>query len=123
SLPTTGNAHGRGFRDVELEQDVLELTRRFGIGAQFGGKSFCHDGRVTRLPRHGASCPVGIAVSCSADRNALAKITTEGIFLEPLGTDPAKYLPETAEEALGSDVVAIDLTRPMDEIRNELTKY
>ncbi len=123
SLPTTGNEHGRGFRDVELEQEVLELTRQFGIGAQFGGKYFCHDVRVIRLPRHGASCPVGLAVSCSADRNALGKITAEGIFLEQLETDPAKYLPETADDDLGGEVVPIDLTRPMDEIRNELSKY
>ena len=124
SLPTTGNDLGRGFRDVELEQEVLELTRRFGIGAQFGGKYFCHDVRVIRLPRHGASCPVGIAVSCSADRHALAKITAEGIFLEQLETDPAKYLPETTDDApRRATSCAIDLNRPMDEIRTELTKY
>ncbi|MFL5255883.1 MAG: FumA C-terminus/TtdB family hydratase beta subunit, partial [Rhodopila sp.] len=123
SMPTSGNALGRGFRDVDLEQEVLELTRQFGIGAQFGGKYFCHDVRVIRLPRHGASCPVGLAVSCSADRNALGKITADGVFLEQLETDPAKYLPETTSDVLGGDVVPIDLTRPMDEIRNELTKY
>src|SRR5215207_1390963 len=118
SMPTTGNDRGRGFRDVELEQEVLDLTRRFGIGAQFGGKYFCHDVRVIRLPRHGASCPVGIAVSCSADRNALGKITAEGVFLEQLENDPAKYLPHLTEDDLSTDVVAIDLNRPMAEIRN-----
>jgi fumarate hydratase class I len=123
SLPTSGNENGRGFRDIKLEQEILELTRQFGIGAQFGGKYFCHDVRVIRLPRHGASCPVGIAVSCSADRNALAKITAEGVFLEQLETDPARFLPETADHELGGDVVAIDLTRPMSEIRAELSKY
>ncbi len=112
-----------GFRDLELEEEVLELTQRFGIGAQFGGKYFCHDVRVIRLPRHGASCPVAIAVSCSADRQALGKITAEGIFLEELERDPAKYLPDTTDEKLGDDVVKIDLNRPMDEIRAELSKY
>jgi fumarate hydratase class I len=123
SLPTTGNELGRGFRDVELEQQVLELTQRFGIGAQFGGKYFCHDVRVIRLPRHGASCPVGIAVSCSADRQALGKITADGIFLEELERDPAHYLPETTDEHLSGDVVRIDLNRPMAEIRAELSRY
>jgi fumarate hydratase class I len=123
SLPTSGSETGHGFRDLEWEQNVLELTRQFGIGAQFGGKYFCHDVRVIRLPRHGASCPVAVAVSCSADRQAVAKITAEGIFLEQLEEDPAKYLPETAESELSDEVVAIDLNRPMDEIRNELTKY
>jgi fumarate hydratase class I len=123
SMPTAGNELGRGFRDVELEQEVLELTRQFGIGAQFGGKYFCHDVRVIRLPRHGASCPVGIAVSCSADRNALAKITADGVFLEQLETDPARFLPDAAEADLGGEVVAIDLTKPMNEIRTELSKY
>src|SRR5215213_5784784 len=122
-LPTSGNKYGQAYRDRDFEAEVLELTRGLGIGAQFGGKYFCHDVRVIRLPRHGASLPIGIGVSCSADRNALGKITAEGVFLEQLETDPAKYLPETEEEALGSDVVPIDLTRPMDEIRNELTKY
>ena len=97
TLPVTGSAAGHGFRDLELEQQVFELTRRLGIGAQFGGKYFCHDVRVIRLPRHGASCPVAIAVSCSADRQALAKITRDGVFLERLETDPARYLPETAD--------------------------
>ncbi|HEY2550285.1 MAG TPA: fumarate hydratase [Streptosporangiaceae bacterium] len=123
SLPTAGSPAGHGFRDVELEQQVLEITRRAGIGAQFGGKYFCHDVRVIRLPRHGASCPVAIAVSCSADRQALGKITRDGVFLEQLETDPARYLPDPAEGELDSDVVRIDLSRPMSEIRAELTRY
>jgi fumarate hydratase class I len=123
SLPITGNDLGRGFRDVELEQQVLALTQQFGIGAQFGGKYFCHDVRVIRLPRHGASCPVGIAVSCSADRQVLGKITGDGVFLEALERDPAKYLPETTEDDLSEHVVRIDLSRPMDEIRSELAKH
>ena len=123
TLPKQGSPLGHAFRDVELEAEVLELTRGFGIGAQFGGKYFCHDVRVIRLPRHGASCPVGIAVSCSADRQALGKITRDGVFLEQLETDPAQYLPETDEAELSADVVRIDLNRPMDEIRAELTKY
>jgi fumarate hydratase, class I len=123
TLPTTGSELGHGFRDRELEADVLALTQGFGIGAQFGGKYFCHDVRVVRLPRHGASCPVAIAVSCSADRQALGKITADGIFLEQLEQDPASYLPETTDEHLGGDVVHIDLNQPMDEIRNELTRY
>ncbi|WP_329135970.1 fumarate hydratase [Streptomyces sp. NBC_01476] len=122
-LPAEGSPAGHGFRDKELEQQVFELTQRIGIGAQFGGKYFCHDVRVVRLPRHGASCPVAIAVSCSADRQALAKITAEGVFLEQLETDPARFLPETTEEHLDDDVVRVDLNRPMDEIRAELTKY
>jgi fumarate hydratase class I len=123
ALPTAGSAAGHGFRDTELEQQVLELTRRAGIGAQFGGKYFCHDVRVIRLPRHGASCPVAIAVSCSADRQALGKITRDGVFLERLETDPAQYLPATAGDELAGDVVRIDLSRPMSEIRAELSKY
>jgi len=123
TLPTSGSAVGHGFRDLDLELEVLELTRRFGIGAQFGGKYFCHDVRVVRLPRHGASCPVAIAVSCSADRQALGRITAEGIFLEQLETDPAQYLPETTDEHLDDDVVRVDLDRPMAEIRAELSKY
>ena len=124
SLPESGSAAGHGFRDRELEQQVLEITRRAGIGAQFGGKYFCHDVRVIRLPRHGASCPVAIAVSCSADRQALGKITADGVFLERLETDPARYLPETSDAELAADeVVRIDLNRPMDEIRAELTRY
>src|SRR5690349_16208773 len=121
SLPTTGNELGRGFRDVELEEQVLELTRGFGIGAQFGGKYFCHDVRVVRLPRHGASVPVGIAVSCSADRQAKAKITPEGVFLEQLEHDPARFLPDTTADDLSADVVRIDLARPMAEIRAQLS--
>ncbi|MGI8448652.1 MAG: fumarate hydratase [Streptosporangiaceae bacterium] len=123
TLPSSGSPGGHGFRDTELEAEVLEITRKIGIGAQFGGKYFCHDVRVIRLPRHGASCPVAIAVSCSADRQALAKITAEGVFLERLETDPAQYLPETTEDELGDDVVRIDLNRPMSEIRAELAKY
>ncbi|MEC3996724.1 fumarate hydratase [Actinacidiphila sp. DG2A-62] len=122
-LPAEGSPAGHGFRDKELEQKVFELTQTIGIGAQFGGKYFCHDVRVVRLPRHGASCPVAIAVSCSADRQALAKITAEGVFLEQLETDPARFLPETTDEHLDDDVVRVDLNRPMDEIRAELTKY
>lgn len=124
-LPAEGSAAGHGFRDKELEQQVFELTQRIGIGAQFGGKYFCHDVRVVRLPRHGASCPVAIAVSCSADRQALAKITPEGVFLEQLETDPARFLPETTAEDLAADqdVVRVDLTRPMDEIRAELSRH
>jgi len=123
ALPTTGSMDAHGFRDVELEQQVLEITRRAGIGAQFGGKYFCHDVRVVRLPRHGASCPVAIAVSCSADRQAKAKISRNGVFLERLETDPAQYLPDTAETQLDGDVVRIDLSRPMSEIRAELSRY
>ena len=120
SLPTTGSQFGHGFRDVELEAEILKLTQDFGIGAQFGGKYFCHDVRVVRLPRHGASAPIAIAVSCSADRQAKAKITPEGVFLEQLETDPAQYLPEVTDEHLDDDVVRIDLNRPMSEIRAEL---
>jgi fumarate hydratase class I len=123
TLPTEGNKLGRGFRDVALEAQILEITRRTSIGAQFGGKYFCHDVRVIRLPRHGASCPVAIAVSCSADRQAKAKITRDGVFLEALETDPAKYLPETTPNELASEVVRIDLSRPMNEVRAELSKY
>lgn len=123
-LPTSGDAAtGHGFRDLELEAKVTELTQKIGIGAQFGGKYFCHDVRVIRLPRHGASLPVAMAVSCSADRQALGKITAEGVFLEQLETDPAKYLPDTTDEHLDDDVVRIDLNRPMSEIRGELSKY
>jgi fumarate hydratase, class I len=123
ALPTAGSIDAHAFRDLELEQQVLEMTRRAGIGAQFGGKYFCHDVRVIRLPRHGASCPVAIAVSCSADRQAKAKINGNGVYLEQLETDPARYLPETQESELDADVVRIDLSRPMDEIRAELSKY
>ncbi|MGI9600529.1 MAG: fumarate hydratase [Acidimicrobiales bacterium] len=123
SLPTHGSDAGHAFRDLEWEQNILDLTREFGIGAQFGGKYFCHDVRVIRLPRHGASNPVGIAVSCSADRQALAKITAEGVFLEQLETDPARFLPETQESDLSSDVVDIDLNRPMADVRAELSRH
>ena len=128
-LPAEGSPTGHGFRDKELEEKVFELTQKIGIGAQFGGKYFCHDVRVVRLPRHGASCPVAIAVSCSADRQAVAKITAEGVFLEQLETDPARFLPETTEDELtegaGPDLnaVAIDLNRPMDDVLAELTKH
>jgi fumarate hydratase, class I len=123
TLPLAGSPVGHGFRDVELEAQVLELTRQMGIGAQFGGKYFCHDVRVVRLPRHGASCPVAIAVSCSADRQAVARIDRDGVWLEQLETDPARYLPDTTGEDLSDDVVRIDLTRPMSEIRAELSRY
>jgi fumarate hydratase class I len=124
ALPVSGSASGHGFRDLELEAAVLEITRKIGIGAQFGGKYFCHDVRVVRLPRHGASCPVAIAVSCSADRQALGKITADGMFLEQLETDPAQYLPDlSAAEADSGEVVRIDLNRPMTEIRAELSRY
>jgi len=124
TLPVTGNELGRGFRDPELEAQILELTRSFGIGAQFGGKYFCHDVRVVRLPRHGASCPVAVAVSCSADRQALGKITADGVFLEQLEHEPAHYLPETTHDDLDAEaVVRIDLNRPMSEVRAELSRY
>jgi fumarate hydratase class I len=123
SLPTSGSKAGHAFRDLEMEQKVLELSRNIGIGAQFGGKYFCHDVRVIRLPRHGASLPVGIGVSCSADRQILAKVTPDGMFLEQLETDPAKYLPETTDEHLGEDAVAVDLNRPMAEIRRQLSAH
>ena len=124
SLPTTGNAKtGRAFRDLELEKQVFELTQKLGIGAQFGGKYFCHDVRVIRLPRHGSSLPISIAVSCSADRQAKAKITKDGVFIEKLETDPARFLPETTDEHLDDNVVRIDLNKPMAEITAELSKY
>jgi fumarate hydratase class I len=123
NLPTVGSKAGHAFRDLEMEAQVLEASRRIGIGAQFGGKYFCHDVRVIRLPRHGASLPIGIGVSCSADRQIKAKITPEGIFLEQLETDPAKYLPEVLPEHLGGEVVAIDLNRPMAEILATLSAY
>jgi len=121
NLPREGSALGHAFRDTDLEQQVLEMTRQFGIGAQFGGKYFCHDVRVIRLPRHGASCPVGIAVSCSADRQAKAKITADGVFIEQLERDPARFLPEITEDELSDEVVTVDLNRPMDEIRAQLS--
>ena len=124
SLPTTGNAKtGRAFRDTELEAQVFSLTQKLGIGAQFGGKYFCHDVRVIRLPRHGASLPISIAVSCSADRQAKAKITQDGVFIEKLETEPAHFLPETTDEHLNDNVVKIDLNKPMDDIRAELSKH
>ena len=122
-LPGQGNEFGQAFRDREWEEKIHQLTRNFGIGAQFGGKYFCHDVRVIRLPRHGASCPVGIGVSCSADRQILGKITAEGVFLEQLETDPSKYLPEVTDTHLGGDVVEIDLNRPMAEVLAELSKH
>ena len=123
SLPSQGNRWGQAYRDRALEEEVLELTRRLGIGAQFGGKYFCHDVRVVRLPRHGASLPIGIGVSCSADRQILGKITAEGVFLEQLETNPARFLPEIDAATLGGEVIAIDLARPMDEIRRTLSRY
>ena len=122
-LPEKGNEFGQAFRDREWEEKILEMTRNFGIGAQFGGKYFCHDVRVIRLPRHGASCPVGIGVSCSADRQVLGKITADGVFLEQLEADPSKYLPEITDEHLGGDVVEIDLNKPMPEVLAELSKH
>jgi len=123
TLPTTGSKAGHAFRDLEMERQVLEISRNIGIGAQFGGKYFCHDVRVIRLPRHGASLPVGIGVSCSADRQILAKITPDGVFLEQLETDPARFLPETTDDHLGDDAVPVDLNRPMAEIRKQLSQY
>ena len=123
TLPMTGSMAGHAFRDVELEGEVHRLTQRLGIGAQFGGKYFCHDVRVIRLPRHGASCPVAIALSCSADRQAVGKITKDGVFLEQLEHDPAKFLPAVDEAGLGGDVVNVDLSMPMSEIRALLSKY
>jgi fumarate hydratase class I len=123
NLPTSGDAQGRAFRDLGLEAQVLELTRQLGIGAQFGGKYFCHDVRVIRLPRHGASCPVSIGVSCSADRQAKAKITSEGVFLEQLERDVGQYLPDVTDTHLSTETVSIDINRPMADLRAELSKY
>ena len=123
ALPTNGGNHGQAYRDLEWEERVLKITQDMGIGAQFGGKYFCHDVRVIRLPRHGASCPVGIGVSCSADRQMKGKITKDGVFLEQLEHNPAKYLPDITSDALGGDVVEIDLERPMKEVLAELTNY
>ncbi len=125
NLPTSGSMSAHGFRDLELEEEVFKLTQSFGIGAQFGGKYFCHDVRVVRLPRHGASCPVAIAVSCSADRQALGKITAEGVFLEQLETDPAHYMPDAgvSDEISSGEVVQIDLNLPMSEILAELSRH
>lgn len=122
-LPTQGSESGHAFRDLEWEERILEMSRHFGIGAQFGGKYFCHDVRVVRLPRHGASNPVAIAVSCSADRQVLGKITAQGVFLEQLEEDPARYLPEVTEQDLTSQVVAINLDQPMEDIRAELSRH
>ncbi|MBY0431269.1 MAG: fumarate hydratase, partial [Rhodospirillales bacterium] len=122
-LPTQGSKFGHAFRDLEMERTVLEMTRAMGLGAQFGGKYFCHDVRVIRLPRHGASCPVGIGVSCSADRQIKGKITKDGVFLEQMEANPAQYLPEPGAGELGGEVVKIDLTRPMSEIRAILSQY
>ncbi len=121
ALPFEGNEFGQGFRDIELEAEFLRVSQESGIGAQFGGKYFCHDVRVVRLPRHGASCPVAIAVSCAADRQALGKITADGVFLEQLEHDPAQFLPEVTDTILEGDVVAIDLNRPMSDIRETLS--
>jgi fumarate hydratase class I len=123
ALPTGGNDYGQAFRDVEMETEIHKMTQQMGIGAQFGGKYFCHDVRVIRLPRHGASCPVGIGVSCSADRQILGKITPGGVYLEELETEPAKYLPEVTGGQLSGEVVKIDLTRPMAEIRATLSRH
>ncbi|HXS41145.1 MAG TPA: fumarate hydratase, partial [Stellaceae bacterium] len=123
TLPSEGNKQGQAFRDREFEQEVLGLTRAMGIGAQFGGKYFCHDVRVIRLPRHGASVPVGIGVSCAADRQILGKINKKGVFLEALETNPAQYLPEIDEGKLAGEVVRIDLNRPMSEIRANLSRH
>jgi fumarate hydratase class I len=125
NLPTEGSMSAHGFRDLELEEEVFKLTQSFGIGAQFGGKYFCHDVRVVRLPRHGASCPVAIAVSCSADRQALGKITPDGVFLEQLEMDPAQYMPDAgvAEDVSGGAVVPIDLNQPMADILAELRRH
>jgi fumarate hydratase class I len=120
-LPTEGSQAGAAFRDVALEEQVLKISRDLGIGAQFGGKYFCLDTRVIRLPRHGASCPIGLGVSCSADRNVKAKITRAGIFLEQLETDPARYLPQV--ELSGQEAVRVDLNRPMDQIRQQLSQF
>ena len=123
SLPAQGNKYGQAYRDRDFEEEVLQLSRNLGIGAQFGGKYFCHDVRVIRLPRHGASLPIGIGVSCSADRQILGKITADGVFLEELEENPARFLPEIDEKTLGGEVVPIDLGRPMSEIRLTLSRY
>jgi len=123
SLPTHGSEQGNAFRDLAMEEEILKLTQSAGVGAQFGGKYFCHDVRVVRLPRHGASLPIGLGVSCSADRQALGKITRDGVFLEELERNPAKYLPDVDQEKLGGKVVAIDLNQPMDAIRKQLSQY
>jgi fumarate hydratase class I len=123
NLPTKGSEAGHAFRDLEMEAEVLKMTQSSGVGAQFGGKYFCHDVRVIRLPRHGASLPIGLGVSCSADRQALGKITRDGVFLEELEHNPAQYLPEVDQEELGGEVVKVDLNRPMQDILAQLSKY
>jgi fumarate hydratase class I len=123
TLPTKGSEDGHAFRDLEMEAEVLKMTQSSGVGAQFGGKYFCHDVRVIRLPRHGASLPIGLGVSCSADRQALGKITKDGVYLEELEHHPAQYLPEVDQSSLGGEVVKIDLNRPMADIRAQLSKY
>jgi fumarate hydratase class I len=122
-LPAAGNDYGRAFRDHDMERQVLKIAQQIGVGAQFGGKYFAHDARVIRLPRHGASCPVGLGVSCSADRQAMAKITRDGVFLEQLEENPAQYLPEITDTELDGEVVHLDLNRPMKEILAELSRY
>ncbi|SCL22629.1 FumA C-terminus/TtdB family hydratase beta subunit [Micromonospora inyonensis] len=121
TLPTSGSPSGHGFRDLQLEEQILSTTRQLGIGAQFGGKYFCHDVRVVRLPRHGGSCPVAIAVSCSADRQILGRITAEGVFLEKLEEDPSRFLPEVTDAHLVGEVVAVDISAPMTQIRAKLS--
>ncbi len=123
TLPSEGNEYGQAFRDLKMETDILTATREMGIGAQFGGKYFCHDVRVVRLPRHGASLPIGIGVSCSADRQVLGKINSDGIFLEQLETNPAQYMPEIDEGSLGGTVIPVDLNQSMEKIRDVLSKY
>ncbi len=123
NLPTKGSEAGHAFRDLEMEAEVHKLTQQMGVGAQFGGKYFCHDVRIIRLPRHGASLPIGLGVSCSADRQAMGKITRDGVFIEALETDPSKYMPDIDEDALSSHVVKIDLNQPMADILAELTKH
>src|SRR5450755_4373694 len=123
ALPTSGGPDGHAFRDLALEEEIHELTRQLGVGAQFGGKYFCHDVRVIRLPRHGASLPIGLGVSCSADRQALGKITRDGVFLEELEHDPARFMPHVNEEKLGGPVVRVDLNAPMKDILAELSRH
>ncbi|MFN3672543.1 MAG: FumA C-terminus/TtdB family hydratase beta subunit, partial [Bosea sp. (in: a-proteobacteria)] len=123
ALPTQGSESGHAFRDLEMEAEVHKMTQALGVGAQFGGKYFCHDVRVIRLPRHGASLPIGLGVSCSADRQAKGKITRDGVYLEALETNPAKYLPEVEDASLGGAVVEIDLNRPMSEVLATLSQY
>src|SRR5487761_2018901 len=123
SLPASGDRSGRAFRDLAMEAEIHKLTQSLGVGAQFGGKYFCHDVRVIRLPRHGASLPIGLGVSCSADRQALGKITKDGVFLEELEHNPAKYLPEVDTTKLGGAVVKIDLNQPMQDILAQLSKH